>query len=41
MLDKDYFYHNSYNGETVKARLERFGYTFIGYFSHAYGDAIG
>lgn len=27
MIEKDYFGHNSYNGETVAARLKRFGYT--------------
>jgi uncharacterized protein YkwD len=27
MIDKDYFSHNSYDGETFSARLVRFGYT--------------
>ena len=40
MLDKGYFAHNSYNGETVKARLERFGYTFSGYSFWKYGENI-
>ena len=26
MIDKDYFSHNSYNGESFSARLKRFGY---------------
>jgi uncharacterized protein YkwD len=40
MLDKGYFAHNSFNGETVKARLERFGYTFSGYAFWKYGENI-
>jgi uncharacterized protein YkwD len=40
MLDKDYTSHNSYNGETLKARLERFGYTFSGYSYYGYGENI-
>ncbi len=40
MLDKGYFAHNSYNGETVKARLERFGYTFSGYSFWKYAENI-
>ncbi len=40
MLDKGYFAHTSYNGETVKARLERFGYTFSGYSFWKYGENI-
>ena len=40
MLDKGYFAHNSFNGETVKARLERFGYTFSGYSFWKYGENI-
>jgi uncharacterized protein YkwD len=40
MLDKDYTSHNSYNGETLKARLERFGYTFSGYSYYRYGENI-
>jgi uncharacterized protein YkwD len=39
-LDKVYFAHNSFNGETVKARLERFGYTFSGYSLWKYGENI-
>lgn len=27
MIDKDYFSHNSYNGETMPNRLKRYGYT--------------
>ncbi len=27
MIDKDYFSHNSYNGETFSNRLKRYGYT--------------
>ena len=27
MIDKDYFSHNSYNGETFSERLKRYGYT--------------
>ncbi len=26
MIDRDYFSHNSYNGETFSARIKRFGY---------------
>ena len=26
MIEKDYFSHSSYNGETVEGRLDRFGY---------------
>lgn len=40
MLDKDYASHNSYNGETVKQRLKRFGYAFGGYSYYAYGENI-
>jgi uncharacterized protein YkwD len=40
MLDKGYFSHNSYNGETNKARLERFGYTFSSYSYWSYGENI-
>jgi uncharacterized protein YkwD len=40
MLDKDYTSHNSYNGETLKARLKRFGYTFSGYSYYRYGENI-
>ncbi|QIN80259.1 hypothetical protein GBA65_18995 [Rubrobacter marinus] len=27
MIDRDYFSHNSYNGETMANRLKRYGYT--------------
>ena len=27
MIDRDYFYHNSYNGEKMANRLKRYGYT--------------
>jgi uncharacterized protein YkwD len=40
MLDKDYASHNSFNGETVKQRLGRFGYTFDGYSYYWYGENI-
>lgn len=40
MLDKDYASHKSFNGETVKQRLERFGYTFVGYSYYAIGENI-
>jgi uncharacterized protein YkwD len=40
MLDKDYFSHNSYNGENVRERLERFGYTFSDYSYWTYGENI-
>jgi len=40
MLDKDYASHNSFDGETVKQRLERFGYTFDGYSYYAIGENI-
>ena len=40
MLAKDYTSHNSFNGETVKERLERYGYTFDGYSYYAYGENI-
>lgn len=40
MLDKDYTSHSSYNGETLKERLERFGYTFSGYSYYRYGENI-
>jgi uncharacterized protein YkwD len=38
MLDKDYLSHNSYNGETVRERLEHFGYTFSNYSYWTYGE---
>jgi len=40
MLDKDYMSHNSYNGETLKERLVRFGYRFSGYSYYFYGENI-
>ena len=40
MLDKDYTSHNSFNGETERARLERFGYTSSGYSYYLYGENI-
>jgi uncharacterized protein YkwD len=40
MLDKDYATHESYDGESVKQRLARFGYTFGGYSYYAYGENI-
>jgi uncharacterized protein YkwD len=40
MLDQDYTSHNSLNGETVKQRLERFGYTSKGYSYYLYGENI-
>jgi uncharacterized protein YkwD len=40
MLDKDYAAHESFNGETVKQRLRRFGYGFSRYSYYAYGENI-
>lgn len=40
MLDKGYFAHESFNGETVEARLVRFGYTFSGFSFWKYGENI-
>ena len=40
MLDKGYAAHESFNGETVKHRLKRFGYGFSGYSYYAYGENI-
>lgn len=40
MLDKDYISHNSFNGETVKERLKRFGYTSSGYSYYLVGENI-
>jgi uncharacterized protein YkwD len=40
MLDKDYATHESFNGESVRDRLVRFGYTFGGYSYYAYGENI-
>lgn len=38
MLDRDYSSHTSPEGETVKQRLGRFGYTFRGYSHYRYGE---
>lgn len=40
MLDKDYSAHESFNGETVKERLERYSYTFDGYSYYWYAENI-
>lgn len=40
MLDKDYFSHDSYNGETSEERLKRFGYTSKGYSYYTIGENI-
>ncbi len=40
MLDKDYAAHESFNGETVRQRLKRFGYGFSRYSYYAYGENI-
>ena len=40
MLDKDYATHESFNGESVRTRLARFGYTFGGFSYYAYGENI-
>jgi uncharacterized protein YkwD len=40
MLDKDYAAHESFNGETVMERLERFGYTSEGFSYYLYGENI-
>ena len=40
MLNKDYTSHYSLNGDSVKSRLERFGYTFDGYSYYAMGENI-
>jgi len=40
MLDRDYSSHTSPDGETVKQRLERFGYTSKGYSYYAHGENI-
>ena len=40
MLDKDYFSHDSYNGETAEERLQRFGYTPRGYTYYKIGENI-
>ena len=41
MGDKQYFSHNSYNGETFKTRIIRFGYTYKGYTYWKIGENIG
>jgi uncharacterized protein YkwD len=40
MLDRDYTSHDSFNGETVKERLQRFGYSSEGYSYYLYGENI-
>ena len=40
MLDKDYFSHNSFDGETFGERLKRFGYTPTGYSYYTVGENI-
>jgi uncharacterized protein YkwD len=40
MLDKGYFSHDSFNGESVDARLKRLGYAFDGYSGWRYGENI-
>jgi len=40
MLDKDYASHNSFNGETIKERLTRFGYTSSGCTYYLIGENI-
>lgn len=40
MLEKDYMDHKSFDGESVKHRLERFGYTFSGYSYYIVGENI-
>lgn len=40
MLDKDYFAHESFNGETDIARMQRFGYTSSGFSFVKYGENI-
>ena len=40
MIDKDYFAHESFNGETDIARMQRFGYTSAGYSFTKYGENI-
>jgi uncharacterized protein YkwD len=40
MLDKGYAAHESFNGETVRQRLKRFGYGFSRYSYYAYGENI-
>ena len=40
ILDRDYFFHDSHNGETSGERLERFGYTSRGYSYYTVGENI-
>lgn len=40
MINKDYTSHSSFNGETLKERLERYGYTFDGYSYWRCGENI-
>jgi uncharacterized protein YkwD len=40
MLDRQYFSHDSFNGETLRERLERFGYTSSGYTYYYVGENI-
>lgn len=40
MIDKDYFAHESFDGETDIARMQRFGYTSTGYSYVKYGENI-
>ena len=40
MLNRDYATHESYDGETLRHRLARFGYTLDGYSYYAYGENI-
>ena len=40
MLDKDFFSHDSHNGETSGERLKRFGYTSKGYSYYKIGENI-
>jgi uncharacterized protein YkwD len=40
MLTDDYFAHESWNGESLSARLVRYGYSRTGYSSWAVGEVI-
>lgn len=40
MINKDYFAHESFNGETDIARMQRFGYTSSGFSFVKYGENI-
>ncbi len=40
MINKDYFAHESFNGETDRQRVERFGYTFSGFSFWKFGENI-